>query len=140
MIRHAKSIAAAAALALLAACATPPSSPDALPGQTPVSPAFAAATFAQVCVANGGNGAAVRNTLSQGPYLHSTQVNLYYHQQYDLSFGTGQSGSYEECVMRWRGTASAAAYESALDGVYPGARVGYNSEFNVFSVSTQLIN
>lgn len=124
---------AAAALTLLAACTTPPSSPDALPGAQRLSAGEAAGYFQQVCIDNDSGYDATLAELAAGPYLLSTEVELYYHQENDLSFAiTLMPAGFHLCEMRWRGTSSLAANAAAIRQLRPSAPVDYDPERDVF--------
>ncbi len=130
-----KSITALAlvATAALSAC-TVPTDPNALPGQTAVSPAQAAGWFQQVCGNNRNNARGALSVISGNDFVLNSTVGRYYHRTLDLSFVTSEvSAGRSYCEMGWRNGASLDANRSAVGGTVPGTDVQYNPTNNFYS-------
>jgi len=114
---------AAATLASLAACATPPSSPTAAPGPNPADPAMAGRLFAETCMATAPQFAGLAAAMASYPMTQNAGTGTYYHNTQDLSVkrvGTGANGS---CSIVLGSNAShadmASAFAGAIDATNP---------------------
>ena len=130
-----KTLAALPALALLAACAQPPSDPNAGPGATPASPAQAGALFSQVCIANLPRFAGAPATLAALPFTQRTSTGTYYHNSLNLSF----SLSYGDCSLVFFTTDTTPADEFVEGAEQTGISGRGDAAFNVFTGPAGLV-
>lgn len=93
--------AATIALTTLAACEAP-TSPDFIGTSTPISTARAAGFFQQVCLNNGADLSAARQTLAGLPVILNSIDDIYYHTKNLISFKITPVSRFETvCSMVW---------------------------------------
>lgn len=114
------------ALALLAACAGPPSSPTAGPNPTPANPATAGQVFGKACVQQlprfGGTPAALAND----PFTQRQSSGIYYHNAENLSLRLSATDRGPACSVTF-GTnvareAAVQGFGQAASAAAPGAQ------------------
>lgn len=121
---------AALALLPLAACDAPtPASSDYYGVTTPIEAGRAAGFFRTVCVNNGADLSAARQTLGGLPVVLNSEQDIYYSTDYLLSFKITPVSRFETvCSMVWDPIEPNAASIAAIERVDPTASLRDNGD------------
>ena len=134
-MRKLKPTIAALGCALLAACAAPPSSPNAGPGPVPAGGAAAGALFSQVCVANAGDLSGAASTLATLPFTQNANTGTYYHNRLNLSFNLARG----ECSLVFISDDPTPAVEFQAGAEATGINADVRADFTVRAYGDQTI-